>query len=75
MPPLNKAEKELSDLQTYRNYALTSLLALIAFIFTQFDKAKILILILSSFALIFLGIVIFILQIKINKKIKEIGEL
>lgn len=75
MPPLDKKKEELKEYQTLRNYAITSLLALLAFIFTQFEKANSWILVLSGFALFGLGIIILLLQIKIKKKINEIGEL
>lgn len=75
MSELDKKKAILDELKTLRNYALTSLIALIAFIFTQFDKLDNWILFFSSFALIVLGIAILILQRKILKIIKEIGEL
>lgn len=35
MPKLDEKKAELEDLKTWRNYAVTSLLGLIAFVFTK----------------------------------------
>ena len=66
---------ELEDLKTWRNYAVTSLLALIAFIFTKSDETSTILLIIVFFAVITLGIAVVVLQLKIKKLIREIGEL
>lgn len=39
MSKLDKKKAELDDLKTWRNYAVTSLLALIAFIFTKSNES------------------------------------
>ena len=75
MSKLDERKAKLDELKAYRNFALTSLLALIAFIFTKINESNAWILALSSFAIIVLGIAIFVLQRKILKIIKEIGEL
>ncbi|PZT48487.1 hypothetical protein B6S12_03935 [Helicobacter valdiviensis] len=75
MPPLDRKKAELEELKTYRNFALTSLLALIAFIFTKMNETSFMVLVLSLFAIGFLGISVVILQVKIFKLIREIGEL
>lgn len=75
MSKLDEKKAKLEELKVYRNFALTSLLALIAFIFTNINESRTLILTLSGFAIIVLGVVIFVLQTKILKLIKEIGEL
>lgn len=75
MPKLDEKKAELEDLKTWRNYAVTSLLALIAFIFTKGNETSIALLTVVFFAIIVLGVAIVILQIKIKKLIKEIGEL
>lgn len=75
MPKLDEKKAELEDLKTWRNYAVTSLLALIAFIFTKSDETSTILLIIVFFAVITLGIAIVVLQLKIKKLIREIGEL
>lgn len=75
MPKLDEKKARLEELKVYRNFALTSLLALIAFIFTQNDKTNTLVLVLCALTIIVLSISVFLLQIKILKIIKEIGEL
>ncbi|STQ85034.1 hypothetical protein [Helicobacter fennelliae] len=74
MPKLDEKKALLEELKVYRNFALTSLLVLIAFIFTKMTESN-WILGLSAFAVIVLGIGVFVLQRKILKLIKEIGEL
>ncbi|EAL3920422.1 hypothetical protein A0046_08570 [Campylobacter upsaliensis] len=75
MPKLDEKKARLEELKVYRNFALTSLLALIAFIFTQNNKSDTWILALCALTIIVLSISVFVLQIKILKIIKEIGEL
>lgn len=54
---------------------MTSLMALIAFVFTKNNEIDIILLYLSFFTMIILGIGIIILQFKIKRLIKKIGEL
>lgn len=68
MSKLDGKQERLQELKTYRNFALASLLALIGFIFTKTDETNIYILFLTV-------LVIFVLQKKILKFIKEIEEL
>ncbi|BEG58224.1 MULTISPECIES: hypothetical protein [Helicobacter] len=75
MPELDKKKAELDDLKTWRSYAVTSLIALIAFVFTRYNQSNIVIVIISCLSIILLGIAIIVLQFKIKKLIKEIGEL
>lgn len=75
MSNLDNKKLFLDELKTWRNYAMTSLIALIAFIFAKFGETNIWILVLSIFAVIGLGIVAFVLQRKILKIIDEIKEL
>ncbi|BDQ28160.1 hypothetical protein NHP190002_11270 [Helicobacter ailurogastricus] len=75
MPELDKKKAELDDLKTWRSYAVTSLIALIAFVFTRYDQSNIVIISISCLSIILLGIAIVVLQFKIKKLIKEIGEL
>ncbi|WP_104708090.1 hypothetical protein [Helicobacter ailurogastricus] len=75
MPELDKKKAELDDLKTWRSYAITSLIALIAFVFTRYDQSNIVIISISCLSIILLGIAIIVLQFKIKKLIKEIGEL
>nr|CRY93814.1 hypothetical protein [uncultured prokaryote] len=75
MPKLDEKKAKLEELRAYRNFALTSLLTLIAFIFTRIAESNVLILGLCALAIIVLGISVFVLQKKILKIIKEIGEL
>lgn len=66
---------KLDEFKTYRNFGMTSLLALIAFIFTQYKVIDTWILLFTLFAILGLGITIFILQVKILKIINELGDL
>lgn len=75
MPKIDEKKAILEELKNYRNFALTSLLALIAFIFTRISETNIFILALSAIAIVVLGIGVVVLQRKILKIIKEIGEL
>lgn len=75
MPKLDEKKAELDDIKVYRNFALTSLLAVIGFVFTKITEIDIWLLSLCAFAVVVLGFVVIILQIKIKKLIKEIGEL
>lgn len=75
MPELDKKKAELDDLKTWRSYAVTSLIALIAFVFTRYDQSNIVIISISCLSIILLGVAIVVLQFKINKLIKEIGDL
>lgn len=75
MPKLDEKKAELEDLKTWRNYAVTSLLAIIAFVFTKGYDSSIILLLVIFCAVVVLGISIVVLQIKIKKLIKEIGEL
>lgn len=75
MPKLDEEKAKLDELRVYRNFALTSLLALIGFVFTKMNKLDIWILILSGCAVIMLGVFVVILQKRILKLIKKIGEL
>lgn len=74
MSKLDKTKTILDELRTWRNYAMTSLIALIAFNFTQNDINTWL-LFVSLSAIFVLSIFIIFLQIKINKTIKELEEL
>ncbi len=74
MSKLDKTKTILDELKTWRNYAMTSLIALIAFNFTQNDINTWL-LFVSLSAIFVLSIFIIFLQIKINKTIKELEEL
>lgn len=64
MSKLDGKQERLQELKTYRNFALTSLLALIGFIFTKTDETNIYILFLTVLVIFVLGIVIFVLQKK-----------
>ncbi|OCR03316.1 hypothetical protein BA184_08420 [Helicobacter pullorum] len=75
MPKLDEKKARLEELKVYRNFALTSLLALIGFVFTKINESDTWIAGLCAFAIIVLGISVFFLQKKILKIIKEIGEL
>lgn len=75
MSKLDRKKVELDDLNTWRNYVVTSFIALIAFIFTKSDETNTILLLISFFAITILGMGIIILQLKIKKLIKEIGEL
>lgn len=72
---LDERKARLEELKVYRNFALTSLLALIAFVFTESSESDVWILGLCALTIIVLGISVFMLQKKILKIIKEIGEL
>ncbi len=75
MSKLDEKKAELEDLRTWRNYAVTSLLGLIAFIFTKGNETNVILLFITFFVVIVLGSAILVLQRKIKKLIKEIGEL
>lgn len=75
MPKLDEKKAELEDLKTWRNYTVTSLLGLIAFIFTKGNETNVILLFIIFFVVIVLGSAILVLQRKIKKLIKEIGEL
>ncbi|WP_273402956.1 hypothetical protein [Campylobacter avium] len=75
MSKLDKKKAELDNLNTWRNYFVTSLIGLIAFVFTKSDESSIFLLIAIYLAIIFLGLGIVFLQIKIKKLINDIGEL
>lgn len=75
MSKLDKTKTILDELRTWRNYAMTSLIALIAFNFTQNNKINTWLLFVSLSAIFVLSIFIIFLQIKINKTIKELEEL
>ena len=75
MPKLDEKKAELEDLKTWRNYAVTSLLAIIAFVFTKGNDVNIILLVVAFLAVVVLGIGVVVLQTKIKKLIKEIGEL
>ncbi|EOW8227385.1 hypothetical protein ACO0VH_001750 [Campylobacter upsaliensis] len=75
MPKLDEKKAKLEELKVYRNFALTSLLALIAFIFTKSTESNTWVLGLCALTIIVLSISVFVLQKKILKIIKEIGEL
>lgn len=75
MSKLDEKKAELEYLKTWRNYAVTSLLGLIAFIFTKGNETNIILLFIIFLVVIVLGSVILMLQKKIIKLIKEIGEL
>lgn len=75
MPKLDEKKAELEELRVYRNFALTSLLAIIGFVVIKLIDIHLCILVLSFVAIIILGIGVFLLQKKIVKLIKEIGRL
>ncbi|WP_289748612.1 hypothetical protein [Helicobacter bilis] len=75
MPKLDEKKAELEDLKTWRSYAVTALLALIAFVFTKSAETNIILVVISIACILMLGISVVILQYKIRKLIKEIGEL
>lgn len=58
MSKLDKKKAEIETFRVYRNFALTSLLALIAFIATKFSEINAFVC-LSVFAIIVLGISVF----------------
>ena len=74
MSKLDKTKTILDELRTWRNYAMSSLIALIAFNFTQNNKINTWLLFTSLSAILVLSIFIIFLQIKINKTIKELEE-
>ena len=65
----------MEELKTYRNFALTSLLAIIGFVVTKINDINLWVIALSTITLIGLGIGVFLLQKRIIKLIKEIGRL
>lgn len=75
MPKLDEKKAELEELRVYRNFALTSLLAIIGFVVIKLIDIHLWILVLSFVAIIILGIGVFLLQKKIVKLIKEIWRL
>lgn len=75
MSKLDEKKAELEELRVYRNFALTSLLAIIGFVVTKLIDIHLWVLVLSFVAIIILGIGVFLLQKKIVKLIKEIGRL
>lgn len=75
MPKLDEKKAELEDLKTWRNYTVTSLLGLIAFVFTKSADTNVILVIISVVCILILGISVVVLQYKIRKLIKEIGEL
>ncbi|GMB96763.1 hypothetical protein NHP22001_13520 [Helicobacter sp. NHP22-001] len=54
MPELDKKKAELDDLKTWRSYAVTSLIALIAFVFTRYSQSNIVIVAISCLSIILL---------------------
>lgn len=75
MLKLDEKKVELEELRVYRNFALTSLLAIIGFVVIKLIDIHLWVLVLSFVAIIILGIGVFLLQKKIVKLIKEIGRL
>lgn len=75
MPKLDEKKAELEDLKTWRNYAVTLLLGLIAFVFTKSADTNVILVVISVVCILILGISVVVLQYKIRKLIKEIGEL
>lgn len=72
---LDEKKAKLDELRVYRNFALTSLLTLIGFIFTKISEINVWLLSICAFAVLMLGICVIVLQNKISKIIKDIGEL
>lgn len=59
MPKLDEKKAELEELRVYRNFALTSLLAIIGFVVIKLIDIHLWILVLSFVAIIILGIGVF----------------
>ena len=75
MSKLDEKKARLDELRVYRNFALTSLLAVVGFVFTNMTELNLWFLGLCAFGVVLLGVGVIVLQRKILKIIKEIGEL
>lgn len=71
----DKAKEKIAIFKFWLGIAVATFLAVIGWSITNYSKIEILLLILSFFAMIFLGIAIIFLSKLINKKIDELEDL
>ena len=75
MPPLDEKKELLNEFRRWQNYCVTTLIAIVAFIITQYDSIGMFLLWCSVTVVIILLVVIFYIARKIKRLIKEIGRL
>ncbi|MDD6056581.1 MAG: hypothetical protein PUB96_08600 [Helicobacteraceae bacterium] len=75
MAKIDKIKSKIDTLNSYRNFIITALLAIIGYIFTQYNKAHFVILSCCFVGILCGGVAVFILQKKINKLIDKLEEL
>ena len=75
MPKLDEAKERLGLLKFWLGIVVGSFLANVAWLATNYNKAETLIIVGSILSLIVLSVAFLIINKKIEKKLKEIGDL
>lgn len=75
MPKIDEKKEQLNEFRRWQGYCVTVLIALIAFIATQYDKVADFLIYVSVVLIAMLGVVVVVFARKIHKIIKEIGRL
>ncbi len=75
MPPIDEKKEKLNELRRWQNYCVTSFVAVVAFIATQYDSVSAILLWLCGGVVVLSAVAIIVLVVKINKIIDEIGRL
>lgn len=74
MAKIDALKEKLAELRRWQNYFITILIALVAFIATQYQKTDIYLIVASVVSVIVMFICIVVFYLKIKKLIKEIEQ-
>lgn len=75
MSKLEESKERLADFRRWQNYCMTILVAVTAFVGTQYEKVNVILLMLCVFLIFAMAICIVILNIKIKRQYNKIREL
>ena len=75
MSQLDKAKEKLADLRRWQSYCVTSLIAVVAFLATQYEGLGMVLIVTSAVLIVLLLVAIVVLFRKMNDKYDEIGRL
>ena len=75
MPPIDEKKEKLNELRRWQNYFVTILIAVVAFVATQYDSVNGVLFYLCVGVALLSVVIVMLLARKISRIIKEIGRL
>ncbi len=75
MPPIDEKKEKLNELRRWQNYFVTILIAVVAFVATQYDSVNGILFYLCVGVALLSVVIVMLLARKISRIIKEIGRL